>query len=105
MGVDRLEIACTLDAEELPDRRAAWQAVVAEASGQEAIDGGVRLRFEPADGLAARLAELAEAEQRCCAFFAFSVEVSAAGVALEVRAPSEAADLVTTLLSPSTTRG
>jgi hypothetical protein len=82
----------------MPGRLAAWQGVAAEAAGREPIDGGVRLRFEPVAGLAARLADLAEKEQGCCAFFDFAVRVSPAGVALEVRAPEGAADLVTALV-------
>jgi DNA-binding transcriptional MerR regulator len=90
-------VACTLSAEEMPGRMAAWQAAVAEANGREAIDGGVRLLFGPADGLAARLADLAEKEQGCCAFFDFAVRVSPSGVALDVQAPANAAELVTAL--------
>ena len=106
MDDDCQPIACSLSADEVPGRLAAWQAVVAQAAGREPVDGGVRLRFEPADGLAARLAALAEAEQRCCTFFSFSVAVSASGVALEVRAPADAGDLVTALVgAPPTTRG
>jgi DNA-binding transcriptional MerR regulator len=97
-ATDQQPIACTLDAEEMPGRLAAWQGVAAEAAGREPIDGGVRLRFEPVAGLAARLADLAEKEQGCCAFFDFAVRVSPAGVALEVRAPEGAAELVTALV-------
>ena len=95
-------IACTLDAEEMPGRLATWQAVVAEATGREPIDGGLRLLFGPVDGLAARLADLAEKEQRCCAFFDFAVRVTPSGVALEVRAPEDAAELVAALVRGAT---
>lgn len=40
---------------------------------------------------------MAAAEQDCCRFFAFSVTVDSRGLALEVRAPADADDVVTTL--------
>ena len=64
-----IPVACTLEPTDLPARLAAWQAVAAEAVGEEAVDDGVRLRFARTPGLAGRLAELAEAEQGCCGFF------------------------------------
>ena len=76
---------------------AAWQDVVSEAIAREPIDCGVRLMFGPADGLAVRLADLAEKEQGCCALFDFAVRVAPSGVALEVRAPEGAEELVTAL--------
>ena len=35
------------------------------------------------------------AEQGCCTFFAFAITIDDRGIALEVRAPADAADLVT----------
>jgi hypothetical protein len=35
------------------------------------------------------------AEQSCCSFFSFALTVDDRGVALEVRAPQDAAELVT----------
>jgi hypothetical protein len=43
------------------------------------------------------VARLAAAEQDCCRFFRFTLSIDAGGVALEVRAPSEATDVVTAL--------
>ena len=40
------------------------------------------------------LASLVAAEQHCCAFFSFAITVDKGGVALEVRAPDGAANLV-----------
>ena len=43
------------------------------------------------------LGRLIGAEQHCCAFFHFTLTVDAAGIALEVRAPELAADMITDL--------
>jgi hypothetical protein len=49
-----------------------------------------------------QLARLIGAEQRCCAFFTFTLTVDATGIALEVRAPELAADMVTGLFGTAT---
>ncbi len=43
------------------------------------------------------LARLIEAEQHCCAFFSFAITVDHRGVAMEVRAPGDAASIVAEL--------
>jgi len=89
-------VACTLDAAQLPGRVREWQDLVAHVAGQVAVDGGVRLELDPATPLD-QLAKLMEAEQGCCAFFAFALTVDSRGVALEVRAPAEGMALVEAL--------
>lgn len=96
-------VACTLDGDEMARRVAEWTAVLAGQPGlmagvtaRTAIDGGVRLAFGPGTDVAA-LARLAAAEQGCCRFFAFALVIDAAGLALEVRGPADAADVVTAL--------
>ena len=88
-------IACTLPASEMPDRMDDWQTVLAHVTRREQTsDRGLRLSLDaqvPLD----ELAHLAAAEQGCCAFFAFTITVDQRGTALEVRAPDDAADLVT----------
>lgn len=61
-----------------------------------AIDDGVRLQFGPKTDLP-ELARLAAAEQACCRSFRFNISIDTGGVALEVRAPAEAAEIVTAL--------
>ena len=89
-------IACTLPAEEMPDRAEAWQDLVRHVTHREPVENGpgVRLLLEPAVPLD-ELARLAVAEQGCCAFFAFAITVDQRGIALEVRAPDDAAEVVT----------
>jgi hypothetical protein len=43
---DTPAIACTLSTDEVGDRLAQWEAVVAAATGREAIDGGTRLTLQ-----------------------------------------------------------
>lgn len=87
-------IACTLDSDLVSGRIADWVAVANRAVRRERSDGGVRLGFAPQEGLAADLAALAEAEQACCAFFDFTINIHADEVTLDVRAPAEAGPLL-----------
>lgn len=92
-------IACTLPAEEMPERNAAWQRLVGHVTGREALPGGetgVRLVLDR-DVPLEELTRLAAAEQGCCSFFSFAITVDGRGLALEVRAPDSAHDLVTAL--------
>ena len=100
-GGEAPPIACTLGAEDMAGRLAAWQSALEPVVGRTAIDNGVRLSFAPGTPLAP-LTELAVAEQECCMFFRFAVTVDDRGAALEVTAPAEATDLVYPLFgSPS----
>lgn len=102
-GSDDPPIACTLDAGRMGGRIDEWSALLAATDdggsgvvSRQAIDGGVRLELGPHTDVAA-LARLAAAEQDCCRFFRFALTIDARGAALEVRAPSDAADVVTAL--------
>ena len=89
-------IACTLTAGAMSDRVAEWTTVLTEVTRRVAVDGGLRIEFGPDVDLG-HLGRLIGAEQRCCAFFQFSLTVDAAGIALEVRAPELAAEMITDL--------
>jgi hypothetical protein len=81
----------------MAERLAQWNAVVSHAQNRVAATGG-GLRIEFGDGVELdRLARLAEAEQHCCAFLAFALTVDQRGIALEIRAPADAAGLVAEL--------
>jgi DNA-binding transcriptional MerR regulator len=89
--------ACTLDAGQIPDRLSAWEAVLDHTVARTtAPDGAVRLEFD-GPGILEELVRLTAAEQACCAFFSFAITVDACGIALEVRAPAHAADMVISL--------
>lgn len=97
-----MEIACTLGADQVAGRVAAWRDVVALAGERVEVDGGVRLEFGPvAKAPVADIARLAQAEQGCCAFFSFTLTMDERGAGLEVRAPAEAAAVVAELLGPN----
>lgn len=88
------EIACTLTADQMPDRIAGWQQLLDHVTGRDAIDGGLRLTLADSAPLD-ELVRLAVAEQGCCAFFSFAITVDHRGIALEVQAPADAGELVT----------
>jgi MerR family copper efflux transcriptional regulator len=90
-------IACILEAGALAGRLDDWRALLARARSRTATDDeGVRVEFGD-DVPVAEVAALMAAEQQCCAFFAFTLTVDERGTGLEVRAPQNAADLVSGL--------
>lgn len=88
---------CGLDLEQRPARLEEWRALLGHVTERTPIQGGARLTLGP-DADLAEVARLMAAEQGCCSFFAFALTVDDRGSALEVRAPAEAVDAVTTLL-------
>jgi MerR family copper efflux transcriptional regulator len=89
-------ISCTLSAASMHGRLDDWQALLRHVIGREHLGDGVRLTFGPATPLA-DLVELTAAEHACCQFFRFAITVDTRGVALEVRSPLEALDVVNSL--------
>ena len=87
-------IACSLDAGSVPDRISDWQALVAQAVRREPITGGMALQFAASPELVAEVARLAAAEQDCCTFFTFTLQMTTDQVRLEVQAPDDAVDVV-----------
>jgi DNA-binding transcriptional MerR regulator len=98
-------IACALEPGAMPARLAEWRAVLDQARSRTTIaGGGVRIEF--GTGIdAGALAQLAAAEQRCCAFFTFAITVDVRGVGLEVHAPHDAKELLTTLFGKTASGG
>ncbi len=89
---ESLPIVCTLDGAGQAERGDQWGRLLAQAVRRERIDGG--LRFHLPATVAGPAAELAAAEQQCCAFFAFTLHLADGGLELEVRAPAEAVSLL-----------
>ncbi|MFJ6675673.1 hypothetical protein ACIQMJ_31600 [Actinosynnema sp. NPDC091369] len=83
-------IACTLTGDEQAERTAEWRDLL-EGFRPEGIANGLRWRLP--SSRAGRAAELASAEQRCCAFFDFTLHLTAGGLIFEAHTPEEAADL------------
>lgn len=92
-------VACSLTGEGLSERAGQWQRLLSGA-GREEIDDGVRL-VVPAERTGA-IAALAAAEQQCCPFFDFRLQLDGPVLRLEVRAPAEGAALLTELFAPAT---
>ncbi|MFE6836696.1 MerR family transcriptional regulator [Streptomyces sp. NPDC057705] len=92
-------VGCTLDGAELAERTGQWRALVAQAGGREVIDGGPRLHFPGTPQLAGELASPAAAEQGCCAFFDFTLDLAPDRLTLTVRAPEAAGALMADLFA------
>ncbi|HEX5402514.1 MAG TPA: MerR family transcriptional regulator [Pseudonocardiaceae bacterium] len=88
-------VVCTLSEDELGIRAEDWRELLTTVTDREPIQGGLRLTL-PTEH-AARVAELAVAEQGCCAFFDFTIRLGTNALVLDVRAPATAADLVASL--------
>ena len=78
-------IACSLTAEDLPERRARWGELMGRALTERVeIRAGVRLSFRAERGVEDELQALAELERGCCGFAAFGVRRAGELVTLEV---------------------
>lgn len=89
-------IACTLDATAMRTQQHEWRSLLAHVTQRWTIPGGVRIELDHTIALG-ELARLASAEHACCRFFEFAITFDERGVALEVRAPRDAAPLVDSL--------
>jgi MerR family copper efflux transcriptional regulator len=90
-------VACTLDGPAMSDRISQWQDLLRDA-GHQPIPDGIRVTI-PADR-AAHAAGLAAAEQACCPFFDFRLHLTGHRLHLDIRAPAEAAGMITDLFTP-----
>jgi len=88
-------IVCTLAGADQGERVRRWRELLSRARCRQTIDRG--LRFELPAALAGEAAELAAAEQQCCAFFEFTLRLAGGVLHLEVGAPEDAAPLLTEL--------
>jgi DNA-binding transcriptional MerR regulator len=89
-------VACSLGGQAMSDRIRQWQDLLTGAE-HELIPNGIRLTM-PSDR-AAQVAELAAAELQCCPFFDFRLHLTGQQMHLEVRAPAEAATMLSGLLN------
>jgi len=90
-------VACTLDGALMGDRIQEWRDLVAEAVAREPLPQGLRLTFPADPDLAARISRLAMDELDCCAFYSFTVDLSPRTLTLTIRAPDEAAGVLSEL--------
>jgi DNA-binding transcriptional MerR regulator len=92
-------VACSLSGQDMQQRADQWRTLL-EGATREDIPDGLRLSM-PAER-AGQVAELAAAEQQCCAFFDFRLHLAGPLLHLEVRAPADAAELLADLFNPAT---
>jgi hypothetical protein len=85
-------IACSLDRDDLAERRMRWSALRARAASETTRTArGVRLSFRAEPGVAEELEALVALERDCCAFVDWAVDADNEQVVLEVSADGELA--------------
>ena len=93
-------IACSLAPEDVPERLATIERLRTEHVGLDRTEHGLLLHFAPEPGLEAELRAFALDEKRCCSFWGFAVDASAADdLTLAWEAPPSAAALIDELES------
>jgi hypothetical protein len=90
-----IPVACSLSPDEMADRTAFIDRLVADAFlGQDEIRGGVRSRFRYTSDVGRRVGELIAAEASCCAFLTFAVTRQEGELWLEITGAPEAAPVI-----------
>jgi hypothetical protein len=89
-------IACSLDAAGARSQLDEWHKVLGAAvvSTDHESSTVARMRLRADSETVGRIAALAEREAACCPFFHFAIEIDASGVALTVRVPPDAAEVL-----------
>lgn len=96
----RVPIACTLTADQLPDRVEEWRSFL--GSRVTAVERGAasaRLQLAAGDDVLAAAADLAQREKQCCAFFDFAIALEGQHRWLAVSVPDDAAPVLDELLT------
>lgn len=99
---DVTPVACTLSAGEYTERVTAWRDLTSGGTCTQ-LDGGVRVAL-PTSALE-RAAALAAAEQGCCGFYRFRIDLNGPTFDLTITAPPEAAALLADLVPASSLPG
>jgi hypothetical protein len=104
-----LPIVCTLDGDELRERRTGQlPGLLRRAVERVALADGYRWRFAPGDGLLSEIFALIDAERKCCRFLRFVVttEPDLGPISLEITGPAGTTEFLDQLLSdaPATER-
>ena len=85
----RPPVACSLDAPGLEQRVGEWRQQLRTVTSSQRSGSVLTLRLA-ADADLAALAGLCRQEVACCPFFAFRLEIAAAGAVLVVEVPADA---------------
>jgi hypothetical protein len=91
------QIACSLSAEELPERLAEMAAIGRDSLVSVSPEGV--LRFHGAAGTRERLEGIIAAESACCSFLGFDLREEAGALVLTVTAPNGAEPLALDLVN------
>jgi hypothetical protein len=98
--MSNLPIACELNPRELETRRdGLLRDLIMMARASTDLDNGVRLHFPPSADCLKTIAEVVEAERRCCHFlkFVITVEPADGDISLELTGPDGTRDFLRAL--------
>jgi hypothetical protein len=94
-----LPIACSLDAEQLAERKERWRALGEHSLiSTDRSDDGARQRYRGGAAIEAELRDLVELEAECCPFLDLRVERVDAEIWLEISGPPEAGETIAELV-------
>jgi hypothetical protein len=102
IGLVKVPIACSLDAEAVGDRLEEWRAAFALVDEVRVTEQVARLRLTGDDEALLRVVDLAEREKQCCPFFAFSIDLDGERRWLRIAVPEEAAGVLTGFIASLT---
>ncbi|CAM3554579.1 MerR family transcriptional regulator [Isoptericola cucumis] len=91
----RTPVACTLEGEDYGTRVSDWRDLLGGAPRAD-VAGGVRVTLPTSE--LGRAATLAQAEQSCCAFYTFRIDLHGLTFDLTITAPPEARPMLDDLL-------
>ena len=97
-----IPIACTLAPDALRARRDGLLAdLLRRAEHQELLDEGLRVRFAPDNDTLATIAQVVDAERRCCRFLRFVITVEPDGgeISLDLSGPAGTREFIAGLLN------
>jgi hypothetical protein len=98
-----LPIACTLTPNGMTARLALIDALAADGLIDRApTQAGLRVRLRDTPQIEQRARELIDAESRCCAFLAFTLDREGGELVLDIAGPQGARPVIDTFFAPAT---
>jgi hypothetical protein len=99
----QIDIACSLTAAELGERREEFGHIIAGAEEVAELEDGYALKFPNRDSWIVQAAQLIVAERKCCPFFGFTLafEPNGGPVWLHITGPGEVKTLIRERILPS----
>jgi hypothetical protein len=87
-------IACTIGAEEIPERVALVERMRSNLARIDRTEHGLLLRFANRDDIDADVRQFAVDEKRCCAFWGFAVDATEDAITLRWDGPPATGELL-----------